>query len=100
MDMLYPAPTLNKFIDILTWMNDVTRGYFWVLTCLALFCILFFSLKNYSTSKAIATASFVTAIYTILMRMAGLVNTLYMVLFIVVAAGSIIYLALANETEA
>lgn len=100
MDMLYPAPTLNKFINILTWMNDVTRGYFWVLTCLALFCILFFSLKNYSTSKAIAAASFVTAIFSILMRMAGLVNTLYMVLFIVVAAGSIIYLALANETEA
>jgi heme A synthase len=97
--LLYPSPDATTFIDILVWMNSVTLGYFWVLTCLALFCILFFSLKNYSTSKAITTSAFVTAIYTILLRMAGLVNTKYMVFFIVVSAASVIYLALSNETE-
>lgn len=97
MPLLHPTPMLNTTTDLFIWVNTTTNGVFWPFSALALFLTLTFSLKKYATEKAIATASFVTAIYTIGLRMMGLVSTLIMVLFILFTAGSIIYLALSGD---
>lgn len=97
--LLYPPPTVTNFIDWLVWMNTVSHGFFWVFSAVGLFFIMFIGLKNYPTVRALATASFVTSIYAIGLRMIGLVSTLYMVLFILVTAISLLFLVLGSDKD-
>ena len=98
--MTYAYPTnITKMADLAIWTNNVTSGYFWSLILFALFAILFFSFKSYSTERALATSSFVTMIIAIMFGVIGLVSSYVVILTMVIAGGSVIMLRSSNNRE-
>ena len=97
--MVYAYPNITKVTDLAVWCNSVTSGMFWPLIFFALFVILFFSFKQYSTERAFATSSFVTMIIGILMGVIGLVNSYVVILTMVIAGISVVVLRNTNNRE-
>jgi len=84
-----PVGNITSGVDFFTWINSTISGWFFPGTIIASFFILFIRMlynQNNNTSHAFATASFICMILSILLRVANLVNTAFMVIFIILTA--------------
>lgn len=72
--------------------NEVTGGLFGNLILLAIFIVIFISLKDYRNSIAFATASFITTILAMLFRTMGIIGDMVMIVGIVATVASVAYL--------
>jgi len=98
----YTLPTNEtgeSFLNLFTYVNDVSDGYFFLSILLALFVIVFISLKNFSNSKAFAGASFFNMIFAIIFRVLGLIENKWMYLSIILVAISIVWLHIDNSAD-
>jgi len=80
--------------------TDLTNGYFFLFILLALFIIVFISLKGYSNSRAFAGASWLNMILSIILRTIGFIDNKWMYLSIILVAVSVIWLHLEGGTSA
>lgn len=94
--MAYPLPTdateeISGFYSLFKYVqNDVSGGFFFLAILLALFIIMFISLKRYSTSTAFTTAAFINMIFAIILRTLDLIASKWMYLsMILVAIGAV-----------
>jgi len=74
MSLLYATPTVNSFMDYLSYMNTITGGLFWTIAVLVIFLVLFVAFSVFDFKKAAFGSTFVTLVLAILLRMGGLVS--------------------------
>lgn len=90
----YLAPVNNQTIqDLLLTTNMYAEGFLGIAILLIVWSIIFFSLKAFSTEKAIASASFITAILSIFLGVIGIVPGMVMWLCLIIAtiSGIVLY---------
>jgi len=81
-----------KYIQI-----DLTDSWFFLLILLAMFIIVFISLKAYSSSRAFAGASWLTMILSIILRTVGFIDNKWMYLSIILVGISVIWLHIEGK---
>ena len=61
-----PMPgNLTSFPQVFVWINANVGGYFGTLLPFAIWAVIFLSLKNYSTARALLASCFITSIITL-----------------------------------
>jgi len=88
------APTGNQTIqDFLLTTNMYAEGYLGIAIILIVWSLIFFSLKSFSTDKAAASASFITAILAVFLGILGILPDLFMWLCLILGliAGTLLY---------
>lgn len=75
MTYYYPQPNSTGIMDILLYSNSVTNDWFGVVVVFMVFVVGFISQKHYGTERAVASASFLTAISSYLLFAMGLVGS-------------------------
>jgi len=86
--------TLIKYIN-----NDVSSGVFALMILLAIFIIIFISLKNFQTSRAFATAAFINMVLAIIMRTLQFISNKWMYLSIILVGVGIVWLHYDNASS-
>ena len=56
---MFPDVNITRPYELITYSNSVTEGWLGAVIVLGAFIIAFMALKNYRTSSAFATASFI-----------------------------------------
>ena len=97
--MTFAYPTnISGVAGLASWANIVTDSWFWTMILFALFVILFFSMKLYSTERAFAASSFITMIIAILIGSIGLLkNGLVLTAFIILGGLGLVVLWATNH---
>ena len=92
--MTYAYPTINDtkgFQEMSGYINTVSGGIFFPLTLLALYIIIFVSTLAFGAGRAFTYASFVSAILSMFLVFAGLLNPMFMYfLFVLTGIGFIV----------
>jgi len=70
--MYYAIPNVTDPIGYLQYVNQITGYYFGPAVVAAFFVMMFISMKMFSTEKAFAAASFLSAVFCFLMYLIGL----------------------------
>lgn len=97
---LYAYPTnMTNVTGILSYISTVTNGWFGTMIAFAIFCVTFFALKIYSTSRAFAGASFITLITIIFFRVLGLVGDLVLVSGILLMILAVVWLIAGDSKD-
>jgi len=86
--MLQNATSMTGVVEF---VNDASGGYFVALILLAFFFILFFNLRAYGTTSALAAASFPAFIISLLLKSVGMVNFSIVILFMLLTIGAVIF---------
>ena len=98
--MAYSAPTGNvsSMTDVYDYVNGVTDGFFFIAILFAMFIVIFIKLlyNTDNAGQAFASASFVVMIVSVLLRVADLVPTTFMVLWIIATAGGAVWMHYEN----
>ena len=99
--MAYPPPSGNitNTVGIFQWINSVTDSWFFPGLLIAVYFIIIIKLL-YSTNdvgKAFTAASFICMIMAVLLRVTNLINTVFMVLFIVLTAVGAMWMHMENS---
>ena len=84
----------NDFTSFLRFGNDVTQGFFGPLLLLVVFLVVFISMQPfYPGDRVFATASFVTAVFSLGLRWIGVVSDFWVftVFLLVAVAGVVLY---------
>lgn len=84
--------------DLLVAMQNATEGWLGWGLVIMIFTICMFSMKNYSSAKAVAAASFVTAICSLFMLGIGLIDQ-YAVYIIIAILVPMTFFALHIESS-
>jgi len=99
----YQLPTNESYANVtgmrslFEYVQKVSDGWFFLMILLAIFIIVFISLKNYSNSKAFASASFLCMILSIILRALGFISSTWMYLCIILVAVSVVWLHVDNS---
>jgi hypothetical protein len=64
----------SNMTEIWGFLNEVTNSWFFILILIAFWIVMFTALLRWGERKALVTSSFVTAMLTIIMAAAGLVD--------------------------
>jgi len=92
----YPYETISgnatTFIDIMNHANTLTNDLFGIMMLGAIFLILFVAMSSRDSDTALASASFVTAILSILLAAADVIADFISIGMIFVTIGAIIML--------
>jgi uncharacterized membrane protein YfcA len=78
--------------QMFTYANAVTDGWFGIVTLLAMFIIIFASLKKYESSQAFAASAFITTLISMMYYAIGIVDTKIVVLFMIATGISAMFL--------
>ena len=83
-----PAGNITSGGDFFSWINASIDGWFFPGIVIAAFFVMFVRMlyNTNSTSQAFATSAFICMILSVLLRVANLVNTPFMVIFIILTA--------------
>lgn len=98
--MAYAAPTGNitSFSDFFSYINTSIENLFFVGVIVAIYFVMLIRMMytSQNNSQAFAAASFICMILTILLRVANLVNTSFMVIFIILTAIGGVWMQIEN----
>ena len=86
----------TKFSELASNLNIQTNGILGVLMIVSFFIVMFVNLKSYTTPKAFAVSSFITALFSILMNKAGIVPDSIVWLTIIASALGVLALYLES----
>lgn len=94
-----PPPTnITNNVEIFTWLNTSVGNFFFPGVIIALYIIILVRLM-FSTDdlgKSFSAASFICMLFTVLLRLIDLVNTQFMVIFIILTAVGVIWMHVEN----
>jgi len=93
-----PAGNVTGTVDLFNWINSVTEDWFFRGLIIAVYIIVLAKLTYSSEDlgKAFASASFVMMILSVLLRVANLVDTAFMVIFIILTAIGAVWMHIEN----
>jgi len=98
--MAYDSPeNITSSLDIFEWVNSVTDSWFFPGAIFAVYIIILVKMLSNpanTSAKCFAAASFACMILSILIRITGLVSTGFMSIFILLTAGSAIWMHMEN----
>lgn len=98
--MAFSPPTTNmtSSLDFFTWINTSVDNWFFTGTIIAIYFIMLIRMMytSQNISQAFTAASFICMILTILLRVADLVNTSFMVIFIILTAIGAVWMQVEN----
>lgn len=83
---LQAADTIFKLV---VYGNDSTSGLLMALFLLAAFFIMLMALKRYEFGKALMTSSAITFVVSLFLVYAGLIGTIWALVFFILMAGSV-----------
>lgn len=95
----YAAPTgnLTSTADLFIQINSWTSNFFFVAMTFGLFFIMWIRLAYTQTvGRSLAAASFITMIFSVLLRLADLIATEFMVTFIILTGVGIVWAYFEN----
>lgn len=99
--MPFAAPTGNvtSMSDVFVYFNSALSNFFVPAIIIAIFFIIIIRLAYNSDdiSRPFAAASFIAMILTIFFRVFNLVNTRFMIIFIILTAVSLVWLYIDNS---
>ena len=98
MTYLPPAGNITDSVGIFNWINSSVNNWFFPGIIIAVFFIILIKLM-FSTDdlgKSFASASFICMVFTVLLRVANLINTQFMVIFIMLTGVSAIWMHVEN----
>lgn len=89
---------LTGLVDVFRYANTNTTGWFGILILLITFIIVFMSVKSrFTTSRTLSSASFITLIVAILLRVLTLIGNFPFIVCVMLVFISIIYLRFDQE---
>ena len=93
-----PTGNITSTVDMFTWVNGSVYNLFFPLIVFGIFVIMVVKLMLNSgeVGRSFAAASFICMIITILLRVANLINSGFMYIFIVLTAISVIWMHVEN----
>lgn len=82
------------YSQLLGCMNEITSGLFGVTILFGLWILIYFRNRTYASARdAVATASFITFLAAVLLRVLGAIDDVYLGIVFVLLAGSAAVLA-------
>jgi len=94
---MYDLPNnITRFYQLFDYANYATSNWFGISIVVLIFIVLFFALKNYDTPRAFAAASVTTAVLGLFLGAMGLISDLVLIILIIMASVSIVYLFRAS----
>ena len=87
----FPTPNVTDVIGLFNNANTITNDKFWNLTMIIIFIVFFLMLKAFSAERAVVVAAFVCAVASFFLSMAGLVDSLMVLVFTILMAGALIF---------
>jgi len=93
-----PAGNITSSVDFFNWINTTVDNWFFPGTIVAIFFIIIIKLM-FSTNdigKSFTAASFICMILTVLLRLTSLVDTWFMVIFIILTAVGAVWMHVEN----
>ena len=99
--MAYEPPTGNitTSLDFFNWINTSVSNWFFTGIIIAVYFIMLVRMMynpQTDTAQAFAASSFICMILTILLRVADLVNTSFMVIFIILTSVGVVWMHTEN----
>jgi hypothetical protein len=93
-----PSGNITSTADIFMWINSVTDSWFFPGLLIAVYFVIFIKLlySSQDIGKAFTASSFVCMIMAVLLRVTNLINTTFMILFIVLTAIGTIWMQMEN----
>lgn len=93
-----PPGNITSSVDLFSWINSTVNNWFFPGVIVAIYFIIIIKLmfKTDDLGKSFASASFACMILTILLRVINLVNTGFMVIFIIATAISVAWMHFEN----
>ena len=79
--MYYNYTGISSFTGLLGFFNTVTNNWFWTLIVFATFVTIFLILSRWNPEDAALSSGFICAVFSILLKVAGLVGNEVVVLF-------------------
>lgn len=89
---LQNASSITSVMDYLNKTVNLNGFSIWGVLSIAIFIIIIMALRRYSIESALAVASFVTTILTLLLWNMGYINFIYPSIFLVIAGASTLWL--------
>jgi len=89
----------TDFTGILRFGNDVTNGWFGPMLLIGVFAVIFLSMISIKIdpSKAYASAIYITLLFSIVLRVIGVLTDMWMIIIIVCVAISTVILLISNN---
>jgi len=94
---LYPNANITTFVKFFEYGNTVTGNSFTVGILGAFWIMMFIALKKFDTPSAFTTSSFITALVSILFKVAGLLSEQFALIPIVLVGFSVFLLFIKKD---
>lgn len=93
-----PATNITSSLDFFNWINTTVNNLFFVGIIIAIYFVMVIRMMytSQNTAQAFTAASFICMILTILLRVTNLVNTSFMVIFIILTAIGAVWMHTEN----
>jgi len=93
-----PAGNITSSFDFFSWINTSVNNWFFVGIVTAIYFVMLIRMmyNTQNTAQAFAASSFICMILTVLLRVADLVNTSFMVIFIILTAVGAVWMHTEN----
>jgi len=93
-----PLENVTSSLDFFTWVNGIVQGWFFagIITAVYFITMIKMMYSTNNTAQAFAASSFIAMILTILLRVADLVSTSFMVIFIILTAIGAVWMHTEN----
>jgi len=94
-----PSSNITDSIGIFTWINSNINNLFFpgILTAIYFIIIIKLMFNSGEVAKSVLAASFIVMVLGILLRVAGLINTQFMGIFIILTGVSLIWTYVENK---
>jgi hypothetical protein len=89
--MTWTVPNFTQFSDLMTYPNTASSGVFGYMVLIALWLVIFLSLKSYRTEAAALTASIITLTVGVMFVAVGFVNVAaipFLVVMVLISFGA------------
>lgn len=88
------AYSLFKYIHL-----DASGGWFFIMILLAIFVIIFISLKRYTNATAFVTAAFLNFVFSVILRALGFITNKWMYLSVILVGIGVVWLKAENASS-
>ena len=93
-----PPGNITSSFDFFSWINTTVDNWFFTGIVVAIYFVILIRMmyNSQNTSQAFTAASFICMILTVLLRVADLCNTSFMVIFIILTAIGAVWMQTDN----
>ena len=98
MPLLYETPTVTSFMGWLAYLNTITGGLFWTMISVSLLIVFFVAFSVFKFKHAVLASVFLGFVFTVLLRIGGLVSDVLVGLYIIGLAFAGLYAKMNSDS--